>query len=135
MSKFPQRKCIFFSFFFLCCIRYNRYYDSCFCFIFKMHQNILSNPDFIIPRVETIHLSQQVSKGEDYLQLTDACYSMGLLHTKAQTCTTYPRPWYVVVAITMVIFIYRKMGITSYHCNVHIDSNNNLVRNVTHFYG
>lgn len=128
-------KMYFFLVFFLCCIRYNRYYDSCFCFIFKMHQNILSNPDFIIPRVETIHLSQQVSKGEDYLQLTDACYSMDLLHTKAQTCTTYPRPWYVVVAITMVTFIYRKMGITSDHCNVHIDSNNNLVRNVTHFYG
>lgn len=104
-------KCIFLNFFLMLHFsyipRYNRYYDSCFCFIFKMHQNILSNPDCIIPRVETIHRSQ-VSKGEDYLQLTDACYSMDLLHTKAQTCTTYPRPWYVVVAITMVTFIYRK---------------------------
>lgn len=73
-------KCIFFKKFLMLHFsyipRYNRYYDSCFCFIFKMHQNILSNPDCIIPRVETIHLSQQVSKGEDYLQLTDAwiCY-------------------------------------------------------------
>lgn len=25
------------------------------------------------------------------------------------------------------------MGITSDHCNVHIDSNNNLVRNLTHY--